>query len=111
MQHTWINVFTAVFISGYLLSHAFEWSTCSRLNGKTVPRTQKLVLFFIALLIMLQAANAFHCKGGKNDKDNNSTSGLSDADKSEARGTEGLPTSELQGGGSPPSMGHSQNHA
>jgi hypothetical protein len=28
-----------------------------------------------------------------------------------ANGTEGLPTSELQGGGSPPSTGHPQNHA
>jgi hypothetical protein len=28
-----------------------------------------------------------------------------------ANGTEGLPTSDLQGGGSPPSTGHPQNHA
>jgi hypothetical protein len=33
---------------------------------------------------MLQAADAVHSKGGKNDKDKNSTSGPSDADKMEA---------------------------
>jgi hypothetical protein len=41
-------------------------------------------LFFIALLIIIQAADAVNGKGGRKDKDNNSTSGLSDADRNEA---------------------------